>query len=93
LDGDFDLDVFQHAAFYNPAAGRIEMHLTSYLPQTVTIGDEQVRIANNESIHTENSYKYHVEEFASLAKLAGFELVNVWTDPDNLFSLHYYQKA
>lgn len=91
LNGNFDLETFQHKAFYNPHAGRIEMHLTSCLSQIVKVGDEQVDIAVNESIHTENSYKYSIEEFSSLARLAGFELVNVWTDADELFSLHYYQ--
>jgi dimethylhistidine N-methyltransferase len=93
LNGDFDLETFQHEAFYNSDAGRIEMHLTSRLSQIVKIGDEQIDIAVDESIHTENSYKYSIEEFSSLAKLAGFELVNVWTDADKLFSLHYYQIA
>jgi len=93
LISDFDLEIFQHEAFYNPDAGRIEMHLTSCLPQTVTIGDEIISIANNESIHTENSYKYSIEEFSDLAQLAGFEQVNVWTDANKLFSLHYYQIA
>jgi dimethylhistidine N-methyltransferase len=91
LNGNFDLETFQHKAFYNPHGGRIEMHLTSCLSQIVKVGDEQIDIAVNESIHTENSYKYSIEEFSSLARLAGFELVNVWTDADELFSLHYYQ--
>lgn len=91
LDADFDLDLFQHEAFYNSDAGRIEMHLTSCSPQTVTIDGKKINISDNESIHTENSYKYGIEEFSSMAKMAGFELVNVWTDADKLFSLHYYQ--
>ncbi len=91
LDADFKLETFQHEAFYNPTAGRIEMHLASCLTQSVSIGGIKISIAHNETIHTENSYKYSVEEFSSLAKLAGFELVNVWTDADRLFSLHYYQ--
>jgi dimethylhistidine N-methyltransferase len=91
LDADFELKLFEHEAFYNSDAGRIEMHLTSLAPQTVTIGDEKINIMGNESIHTENSYKYSIEEFASLAKIAGFELVNAWMDADKLFSLHYYQ--
>lgn len=91
LAADFELESFEHEAFYNPDAGRIEMHLNSLVSQTVTIGDEKINISQNENIHTENSYKYSVEEFAALAKRAGFELVNVWTDADKLFSLHYYQ--
>ncbi len=91
LDADFNLKSFEHEAFYNPDAGRIEMHLASCLAQTVTIGEVKISLAHNETIHTENSYKYSIEEFSSLAKTAGFEQVNVWTDADRLFSLHYYQ--
>ena len=93
LSGDFDLETFEHEAFYNSDAGRIEMHLKSRLAQNVQVGDEQIVLSAKESIHTENSYKYSIKEFSSIAKLAGFELVNVWTDADKLFSLHYYQIA
>ena len=91
LDADFNLESFEHEAFYNSDAGRIEMHLASRLSQTVTIGDVQINFLDHESIHTENSYKYSIEEFSSLAKMAGFDLVNAWIDVDRLFSLHYYQ--
>lgn len=91
LDADFNLELFEHEAFYNSDAGRIEMHLASRLSQTVTIGDVQINLLDHESIHTENSYKYSIEEFALLAKMAGFDLVNAWADVDRLFSLHYYQ--
>jgi len=39
-----------------------------------------------ESIHTENSFKYAVEEFAELAAQAGFRQESVWTDQARLFS-------
>ena len=91
LDGKFDIDSFQHKAFYNPHVGRIEMHLSSRDNQVVTVGDKVVNFNKAETIHTENSYKYTVEEFSCLAQAAGFDLVTVWTDSDALFSLHYYQ--
>jgi len=91
LDGRFNIDTFKHKAFYNPHIGRIEMHLSSSEDQIITVGDKVVNFKKAETIHTESSYKYTVEEFAGLAKEAGFELVTVWTDSDDLFSLHYYQ--
>jgi dimethylhistidine N-methyltransferase len=91
LDGKFDIDSFQHKAFYNPHVGRIEMHLSSRDNQVVKVGDKVVNFDKAETIHTENSYKYTVEEFSGLARAAGFDLVSVWTDSDDLFSLHYYQ--
>ena len=36
-----------------------------------------------------NSYKFHIKEFSSLAKRAGFTTVKSWADEKNLFSIHY----
>jgi len=91
LGGRFNINAFKHKAFYNPRMGRIEMHLASHENQIIVVGDEAVNFKEAETIHTESSYKYTVEEFSGLAQAAGFELVTVWTDADDLFSLHYYQ--
>ena len=44
-------------------------------------------------VHTENSYKYTVDEFQALAQKAGFSAGRVWTDRDNLFSVHFFQRV
>ena len=41
-----------------------------------------------ESIHTENSCKYTIDEFRLLARAAGWRPVQVWTDPKPWFSVH-----
>lgn len=89
LDGDFLPNYFSHDAFYNVFLGRIEMHLTSTVKQTVRVGGEIFTFEEGESIHTECSYKYTVDEFSRLAVDAGFTPVSVWTDVDNYFSVHY----
>ena len=89
LDADFDMDAFEHHARYNSAAGRIEMHLTSTRKQTVNIDGHSFDFNTGESIHTENSYKYTNDEFRSLAQRASFTSCAVWTDSDQLFSLHF----
>jgi dimethylhistidine N-methyltransferase len=91
LHADFDVSKFEHRAYYNETDGRIEMHLVSNENQEIKINGDTFRFEAGESIHTENSYKYSVEEFKTLAKQAGFELANVWTDENTLFSVHYYQ--
>jgi len=88
LGGDFDLKRFSHYAFYNAALCRIEMHLVSLGKQTVRIGRHRFDFQRGESIHTENSYKYSVEEFRALAAQAGFGGSQVWTDRKGLFALH-----
>jgi len=88
LGGCFDRRRFRHYAFYNTALGRIEMHLVSLRRQAVDIGAYRFAFEAGESIHTENSYKYSIEEFQALAGSAGFRGAKAWRDPKGLFSLH-----
>ena len=89
LSGDFIIDAFEHRAHYDPVAGRIEMHLISRRDQFVTVGGRRFDFVAGETIHTENSYKYAIEEFREVAANAGFKVVGGWTDDENLFSIHY----
>jgi dimethylhistidine N-methyltransferase len=89
LGADFDPSAFRHRAFYDEAAGRIEMHLESVKPQAVKIGGRAFHFREGETIHTENSYKYSVREFQELARAAGLAPVECWTDAEQLFSVHY----
>ncbi len=88
LGADFDLRRWRHYAFYNPAEGRIEMHLVSMAAQKVALGGHRFYFAAGETIHTENSYKYSLESFRELAAKAGFSSAKVWTDRRGLFALH-----
>ena len=87
LAGDFDLRRFAHYAFYNPMAGRIEMHLVAREAHAVNIGNYRFSFYRGESIHTENSYKYSAPEFEALAANAGFRLAKLWTDPRRWFGV------
>ena len=87
LDSDIDPAAFDHYAFYNPGPGRIEMHLASTRPQRIRVEDCHFGFSAGETIHTENSYKYTIDEFANLASAAGFEQQQVWTDEAGLFSV------
>ncbi len=89
LDADFDLSAYRHRAFYNAEHGRIEMHIVSLKPQFVSLNGTSICFAESETIHTENSYKFSIDEFQRLAAQTGFELIKAWTDPQDLFSLHY----
>jgi dimethylhistidine N-methyltransferase len=88
LGADFDLKRFGHYAFYNAPLGRIEMHLVSLERQHVRIARHRFAFDAGESIHTENSYKYSVEDFRALAAQAGFTAKRVWMDRKGLFALH-----
>ena len=93
LDSDIDPDDFSHLAFYNPDRGRIEMHLVNAHQRRIRIDDHFFELSAGESIHTENSYKYTIEEFAELASAAGFKQQRVWTDESSLFSVQLLQTA
>jgi uncharacterized SAM-dependent methyltransferase len=87
-EADFEPETFAHSAVWNRAYSRIEMHLVSQWDQVVHVGGSLIRFAAGETIHTENSYKYTSQGFASLATAAGWRHCAVWTDPERLFSLH-----
>jgi len=91
LGANFQVDRFQHRAFYNRDLDRIEMHLASEGEQVISIAGELIHFKAGETIHTENSHKYSIAGFQRLALRAGFHPVKVWTDPDDLFSIHYLQ--
>ena len=93
LNGNFDVDTFSHNAFYNEKKGRVEMHLVSEQTQNIKIDDQDFQFTAGERIHTESSYKYHIEEFQNLARQAGFQPTKVWTDEDRLFSVHFLEAA
>ena len=88
LAADFQVKRFHHKAFYDPALGRVEMHLESQYSQFVHVAGRRFDFAPGETIHTEISCKYSVAEFQELGKRAGFTPEKVWTDPDQLFSVH-----
>jgi dimethylhistidine N-methyltransferase len=87
LDADFQLEGFQHAALYNATAGRIEMHLVSRGRQTVRLAGRTFRFSKGESICTEYSYKYDVQEFRRRAARAGFRHQATWTDSQQHFAV------
>lgn len=92
LGADFELANFDYQAIYNPV-GRIEMYLISLIDQVVHLGDVPISFYAGEQLRTENSYKYSIPEFQEIASLAGFQSKRVWTDSQQLFSLHYLHLA
>ena len=88
LGGDFDVRAFDHMAIYNQVHGRIEMHLVSLVDQVVTVRGRTFRFGIGETIHTESSYKYSVNQFRDMARAAGWQPRRVWTDRNAWFSVH-----
>lgn len=88
LGANFDLASFKHCARYNAVQGRVEMHLVSLRDQSVKVGGKTFLFAKDETIHTENSYKYTPEEFRLLARISGWQSTDLWLDERRYFSVH-----
>lgn len=93
LGADFDLERFRHRAIFNRDESRIEMHLVSTQAQTVTIAGAEIPFAEGESVITEYSHKYSLEQFAAMAAEAGFVNPRVWHDAQRLFSVQFFDVA
>ena len=93
LGADFDLEQFAHRAVWNPAASRIEMHLESLSAQTVRVADADLRVqfAVGESIWTESSYKYRMDDLVQMGATAGFGVRDQWVEPEAQFAATVFE--
>lgn len=82
-------EFFRHEAVYDQQHDRIEMRLVATRSHAADVAGETIFFAKDENIITEYSHKYSVEAFAELSRSAGLEPHNVWTDADELFSVHF----
>lgn len=90
IGSNFNLQDWEHYAFFNTSESRIEMHLRALSDVKVTIPgdgskDHVVSFGTGDLIHTENSYKYTQDNFVEKLRSAGFDNIHSWTDPDKQF--------
>ena len=93
LCGHFDLDKFEHKAFFNEEHSRIEMHLVSLEEQDVLIESlgEKIHFKKGEDIYTESSYKFTNEMISDIGWFSNLKLTNIWQDEKRYFSLCLFQ--
>jgi L-histidine Nalpha-methyltransferase len=89
LDGDFDLDSFEHVAKWNTDDERIEMWLRANDAQRVHIRalDLTVDFAAGEEMLTEVSCKFRPDGVAAELATAGLRRTHWWTDSSGDFGL------
>ncbi len=89
LGADFDPEAFDHVAFWDDVNSWIDIRLRSLADQTVTIPalEMEIDFAESEEMRTEISSKFTREQLEALYREAGLELVELWTDPEDLFAL------
>lgn len=89
--GAFDPSRFKHDAVYDEEHHRIEMRLISCEEQDIPIAGQSIHFEKGEYIVTEHSHKYSLDEFGSIGEEAEFSLKDIWTDPDQLFSVQFLE--
>jgi len=87
LRGNFDKHKFTHYVVYDESKQKIEMYLRSLIKQTVEIpnADLTLEIDENELIHTENSYKYTIQQIEQMFTTSGFLIRDIWYDENGYF--------
>jgi L-histidine Nalpha-methyltransferase len=85
---NFSPEAFAHRAIWNSSAQRVEMHLVSCGSQYAKVAGTEILLDDQEFIVTEHCYKYSIANFRLLARRAGFEVVKVWLDSAEQFSIH-----
>ncbi len=93
LGGTIPVDAFEHRAVWYDNIGRIEMQLAALRELEFSAAGHHFTMEVGETIHTENSYKYTLEEARFLARAAGWEPAAFFTDDDGLFGLHIWFAA
>jgi dimethylhistidine N-methyltransferase len=86
---NFDLPDWRHVALFNSDESRIEMHLEATRAVSVRWADGARAFALGERIHTENSYKWTLENFSALLSRAGFQGMRHWTDAGQRFAVFW----
>jgi L-histidine Nalpha-methyltransferase len=89
LDADFDVDRFDHVAFFDPFHEWIEMRLRARRACRVRVEalDLDVDFARGEEMRTEISAKFRPDGLSGELTVAGLELLDLWTDPAGDFAL------
>ncbi len=89
LDADFDVAAFTYVPFWDPAAERMDLRLRSDVAQTVHLpgADLVVDLAGGEEVRVEISTKFRPALLRSELGAAGFDVVEIFSDPAGDFAL------
>lgn len=88
IGSDFDPELYSHKAVWVEEKGCIEMRLYAGADHKVRLNGYTFEVKSGEYLHTENSHKYELTEFADIVA-PWFEVAKVWTDANDLFSVQY----
>jgi len=94
IDSDFNINDFEHKAFFNEEESRIEMHLIANKDIVInsSFSNSEIKIIKGENIHTENSYKYSTNRIKEFEENTDLTIKETFTDKNNWFALVLFQK-
>lgn len=90
IGSDFNPDLFTHRSVWVEDPGQIEMRLIAKEDHEINVDGEIFKVLKGEYIHTENSHKYSLEEFEEIVS-PWFNVVKVWVDEHDYFSVQYLE--
>lgn len=92
LGADFDLRRFRHEIRYDEDQQRVEMHLRSLVAQRVSIPAAGITVGfeEGETIWTESSHKFRLDDIPGMARKSGFECVAQWVDREWPFAQNLF---
>ncbi|WP_291722420.1 L-histidine N(alpha)-methyltransferase [Bernardetia sp.] len=87
LDANFNIEKFSFYSTYIPETGEVRSYIVSEAKQEVALGklNKTIHFEWGETIHSEISRKYSVEQMKQITAEAGFELVKSYTDCKGYF--------
>ncbi|WP_032385658.1 L-histidine N(alpha)-methyltransferase [Rhodococcoides fascians] len=89
LGANFDPEAFEHVALWNAEHEWIEMRLRATAAQEVYLQDLDLHVhfESGEDLRTEISAKFRPDGIAGELKMAGFDVLHLWSDADSRFAL------
>ena len=84
---NFDITRWDHKATFNSEKSRIEMHLVAKEEQIIESPYGEISFSVEQSIHTENSYKYTVKSFTKLLSDVGYIDISRFVHPNNRYAV------
>lgn len=93
LGADFDVDAFEHVAYWDAGAEWIEMRLRATRAMSVTVRDVDLTIgfAAGEELRTEISAKFRRDSLLAEMGKIGFDELGWWSDDQRQFALSLWQ--
>lgn len=94
LGANFDVNSFEHVAFFNRDEAQIEMHLSANQEMQVAVRDLGLSftLEEGETIRTEICRKFDRTSAEAMVRSAGLHIAEWYTDSDEAFALALLEK-